>query len=209
MIGIVRRTRLSPTAGCRRRGHAFRRSSSIIYGFGTGPAPLGAGVGVDPLTQRARTLEAIAIKLWLIRGPEGVVMILDSSKPPLATGDLVLELRAKRFGADAENGVVRLREILGLRSKSKKDARLIAAFHRTGFFDAAYCLANNPDVAANGIGPALHFTQRGWKEGRKPGPRFDQCISNWVRFAKPCITYNQCYKAIARFRDPGNYPNIS
>jgi hypothetical protein len=71
------------------------------------------------------------------------------------------------------DGVVRLRELVGLRSKSRKDAKLIAAIHRTGFFDAAYYLANNPDVAANGIDPALHFAQRGWKEGRKPGPRFD------------------------------------
>jgi hypothetical protein len=97
----------------------------------------------------------------------------DSSKPPLATGDLVLELCGKRFGADAEKRRGEASRDPGLRSKSKKDAKLIAAFHRTGFFDAAYCLANNPDVAANGIGPALHFTQRGWKEGRKPGPRFD------------------------------------
>jgi hypothetical protein len=67
------------------------------------------------------------------------------------------------------NGVVRLREIVGLRSRSRKNAKLIAAIHRTGFFDAAYYLANNPDVAANGIDPALHFAQRGWKEGRKPG----------------------------------------
>jgi hypothetical protein len=71
------------------------------------------------------------------------------------------------------NGVVRLREIVGLRSRSRKNAKLIAAIHRTGFFDAAYYLANNPDVAANGIDPALHFAQRGWKEGRKPGPQFD------------------------------------
>jgi hypothetical protein len=71
------------------------------------------------------------------------------------------------------NDVVRLRDMLRLRFESRKNAKLIAAIHRTGFFDAAYYLANNPDVAANGIDPALHFAQRGWKEGRKPGPRFD------------------------------------
>ncbi len=69
--------------------------------------------------------------------------------------------------------MARLRDILGPRSKSRKNAKLIAAIHRTGLFDAAYYLENNPDVAADGMDPALHFAQRGWKEGRRPGPRFD------------------------------------
>jgi hypothetical protein len=72
--------------------------------------------------------------------------------------------------------VVKLREILRLRPKSKKNAKLIVAVHRTGLFDAAYYLANNPDVASDGIDPALHFAQRGWKEGRRPGPRFDPVL---------------------------------
>lgn len=53
--------------------------------------------------------------------------------------------------------VVRLSDILRLRSKSKKNAKLIAAIHRTGLFDAAYYLENNPDVAADGVDPALHL----------------------------------------------------
>lgn len=73
-------------------------------------------------------------------------------------------------------GVVRLGDILGLRSKSRKNAKLIAAIHRTGFFDAAYYLENNPDVAANAIDPALHFAQLGWKEGRRPSRQFDPAL---------------------------------
>lgn len=72
--------------------------------------------------------------------------------------------------------VVRLSDILRLRSKSKKNAKLIAAIHRTGLFDAAYYLENNPDVAADGVDPALHFAQRGWKEGRRPCPQFDPVL---------------------------------
>ena len=74
------------------------------------------------------------------------------------------------------SGVVRLGDILRLRSKSKKNAKLIAAIHRTGLFDAAYYLENNPDVAADGVDPALHFAQRGWKEGRRPCPQFDPVL---------------------------------
>jgi len=72
------------------------------------------------------------------------------------------------------DGVVRLRDILGLRSR--KNAKLIAAIHRTGLFDAAYYLENNPDVASAGLDPALHFAQRGWKEGRRPSPQFDPAL---------------------------------
>jgi hypothetical protein len=74
------------------------------------------------------------------------------------------------------NGVVKLRDMLRLRSRSKRDAKLIAAIQRTGLFDADYYLANNPDVAATGVNPVLHFAQRGWKEGRRPGPRFDSVL---------------------------------
>ena len=72
--------------------------------------------------------------------------------------------------------MAKLRDILGLRSKSRKNAKLIAAIHRTGLFDAAYYLENNPDVAAHGLDPALHFAQRGWKEGRRPSPQFDPAL---------------------------------
>ena len=40
-------------------------------------------------------------------------------------------------------------------------------------FDAAYYLAHNPDVAAAGVDPLLHYETEGWKEGRDPSALFD------------------------------------
>lgn len=39
-------------------------------------------------------------------------------------------------------------------------------------FDAAFYLAQNPDVAAAGINPFLHYMQAGWREGRDPSALF-------------------------------------
>ena len=63
--------------------------------------------------------------------------------------------------------------VLRRRSTSKGNAKLIAAIHNTGLFDAQYYCATNPDVVAAGLDPALHFAFQGWKEGRKPSPDFD------------------------------------
>jgi hypothetical protein len=41
-----------------------------------------------------------------------------------------------------------------------------------GLFDAAWYLAQNPDVAAAGADPALHFLLHGAADGRDPGPGF-------------------------------------
>lgn len=40
-------------------------------------------------------------------------------------------------------------------------------------FDAAYYLAQNPDVAAAGADPYLHYITYGWKEGRNPSALFN------------------------------------
>ena len=40
-------------------------------------------------------------------------------------------------------------------------------------FDAAYYLAQNPDVAQSGMDPYVHYVTRGWKEGRNPSALFD------------------------------------
>jgi hypothetical protein len=44
---------------------------------------------------------------------------------------------------------------------------------RTPLFDAEYYLASDPDVAAAGVNPLLHFIVQGAFEGRKPHPLFD------------------------------------
>ncbi len=41
------------------------------------------------------------------------------------------------------------------------------------FFDTSYYLAQNPDVAAAGVNPLLHYEVYGWREGRNPSPLFD------------------------------------
>ncbi|PYE82167.1 glycosyltransferase family 4 protein [Pseudoroseicyclus aestuarii] len=40
------------------------------------------------------------------------------------------------------------------------------------FFDAAFYLKRNPDVAAAGMDPLQHFHSNGWREGRNPHPNF-------------------------------------
>ena len=54
-----------------------------------------------------------------------------------------------------------------------KMAQLVAS---SDFFDRAWYLTQNPDVAAHGIDPALHYVLHGAAEGRNPGPKFD---TNW------------------------------
>lgn len=43
----------------------------------------------------------------------------------------------------------------------------------TGLFDAAWYLAENPDVATRGLAPLVHYLTTGGREGRSPGPLFD------------------------------------
>jgi hypothetical protein len=40
-------------------------------------------------------------------------------------------------------------------------------------FDADYYLAQNPDVAAAGVDPVVHYFVTGWREGRRPTADFD------------------------------------
>jgi hypothetical protein len=61
----------------------------------------------------------------------------------------------------------------GRRRKRRDQTSMVAEVQKTELFDAAFYLANNPDVATSGVSPALHFVSRGWKEGRKPSPGFD------------------------------------
>ena len=53
-----------------------------------------------------------------------------------------------------------MRNLLSIYFKIKKSGR----------FDAAYYLLNNPDVRAADVDPLLHFIKFGWKEGRDPSP---------------------------------------
>lgn len=44
---------------------------------------------------------------------------------------------------------------------------------KSGYFDAAYYLINNPDVRHADIDPLWHFINHGWKEGRNPCSWFE------------------------------------
>jgi len=52
----------------------------------------------------------------------------------------------------------------------QRSASTLAA---SGLFDMAWYLARNPDVAAAGLHPLLHYVQHGAQEGRQPHPLFD------------------------------------
>ena len=52
-------------------------------------------------------------------------------------------------------------------------ARDIETIRQSAFFDAAWYLAQYPDVAALDMDPAEHYLWLGAQLGRKPSPRFD------------------------------------
>ncbi len=64
------------------------------------------------------------------------------------------------------------RTIMG-RGKWRRLIRDYRALAASPLFDAQWYLANNPDVAAADVDPALHYLRHGGKEGRAPGPLFD------------------------------------
>jgi SAM-dependent methyltransferase len=49
----------------------------------------------------------------------------------------------------------------------------VAEIRESGMFDEAWYLAENPDVAAAGLDPLIHYCQAGAAEGRSAGPRFN------------------------------------
>jgi hypothetical protein len=55
-------------------------------------------------------------------------------------------------------------------SASRKTA--LETVGSSAFFDAAYYLGANPDVRAAGLDPAVHYLEKGAREGRDPGPWF-------------------------------------
>lgn len=48
-----------------------------------------------------------------------------------------------------------------------------ATIIRSGYFDPAYYLLNNPDCRLADIDPLWHFVDHGWKESRNPSSKFD------------------------------------
>jgi GT2 family glycosyltransferase len=73
--------------------------------------------------------------------------------------------------------------------------------YRTGLFDGAYYLENNPDVAADGYDPLEHYLAYGDKENRFPMPLFDPAHyrRNAGRFRPGPLNTLIHYSLIGRF----------
>src|SRR5690606_6006148 len=108
----------------------------------------------------------LAVGLPAGRAPNARLHLLDVSEGrPEETGGAMV---AVPVAPDAE-------------ASARLDAALLEA---AGTFDANYYLANNPDVAAAGGDPLLHFCRYGWKELRNPSPGFDVWWY-WASFLDP------------------------
>ena len=57
--------------------------------------------------------------------------------------------------------------------------RAVALLQRSALFDGQWYLRNYPDVAENGLDPARHYLDFGWREGRDPSPHFS--TSDYLR----------------------------
>jgi len=64
------------------------------------------------------------------------------------------------------------RWILELGRRSDPESSLVELLEQSSYFDAAWYLAEHPDVLAAGCSPAEHYLRHGALEGRDPGPRF-------------------------------------
>ncbi len=84
-------------------------------------------------------------------------------------------LRLRRVSSEIER---RLRKCL---TDQKSDRSVIG---RSGLFDTDWYLAQNPDVAAAGIDPLVHYLRHGAAEGRDPNPLFD---TDWYLAQNPDV----------------------
>lgn len=63
--------------------------------------------------------------------------------------------------------------VVNINQKNKQWLNDYFLIDNSGFFDEAFYLEVNSDVAANGIDPLLHFCKYGWMECRNPSRDFD------------------------------------
>lgn len=74
-------------------------------------------------------------------------------------------------------GFDRLREQLYYRYYLRRpDWEALLLLARSEYFDRAYYLAVNADVAGTGMDPLIHYVDYGAAEGRNPGPSFDSAF---------------------------------
>lgn len=105
---------------------------------------------------------------WLLTAP---IRRLGQTSPPLArAGQRLLRATQRASGPN-------LLQRLGVHTTGRVMAwRYRRALTRSGLFDARWYLSRNPDVAALGADPLVHYLKCGGFEGRDPSPRFD---SDW------------------------------
>jgi glycosyltransferase involved in cell wall biosynthesis/GT2 family glycosyltransferase len=70
-------------------------------------------------------------------------------------------------------GLPTLRSAFQTLRNERREERIVRQLEDSGLFDRAFYLAENGDVARNGIDPVLHFLRHGAAEGRDPHPLFD------------------------------------
>lgn len=85
---------------------------------------------------------------------------------------------AGRFGRHLRACVKRLEAVMRKWREKWAEERALALIRKSKSFDAAWYLAQNPDIAAAGLDPARHYLLHGWREGRKPSRTFNGLASH-------------------------------
>ena len=112
----------------------------------------------EQIAALALRIEAAALLDRAIRSEDK----LSSARKPGSTG-MLKRLRALVHGSS------------GSRSATARDGyldRCAAVILKSGLLDSEYYLRRNPDVAAAGMEPVVHYVRRGASELRSPGPFF-------------------------------------
>lgn len=75
-------------------------------------------------------------------------------------------------------------------------------------FSIPFYLGMNPDVAAAGVDPIVHFLQHGWTEGRDPSPYFS--VSNYLEMNEDVrkVGINPFYHYIVSGENEGRLPKL-
>lgn len=82
----------------------------------------------------------------------------------------------------------------------------INAVRASDLFDREWYLREYPEVGEAGLDPVLHFMQKGWLEGKQPGPGFD---TKWYIASNPDIArrqINPLVHFIEHGRQEGRHP---
>ena len=119
---------------------------------------------LDRLADIAELGHAIALKDRRIR-------FLKAQHADLSLRTYILS-RLQQAQARMHQMLEQKHRILARRRLKKRLAAEIDLVAGSGFFDEAWYLAKNPDLAKSGVDPLRHFVMDGAYELRDPGPKF-------------------------------------